>query len=528
MRRYPVVVLLVACCLACRTPSQAGKVPPAAVREPAVAGEFYPASATALRLAVEAFLRDAVPRKEARPAPAGGPVPGGGGGRERPIALVVPHAGYIYSGQITADGWCQARGEPIDLVVILGTNHTAPGFGGVAIDPAGGFRTPLGVAETDRAASEALIAADPDCRFDAGVHAREHSVEVQVPFVQVLFPGAKILPVVVGSPDPGLCDRLGRALAAVLRGRRGLVVASSDLSHYPAAADASAVDRNVLRAAAGLDPRAFRAAVRDGMSRSVPGLSTCACGEAPVLAAMAAARELGASRGAVVSYANSGDVAVGTPHRVVGYGALVFTNGPPGADTAALDPPPDGGAPGSIDADDKRALLALARETIRRFLETGTIPLSRGLSARARVPRGAFVTLTRDGALRGCIGRMAPDAPLDRVVGAMALQAAISDPRFPPVAPEEVSRLRIEISVLTPMTPVTGARDIVVGRDGVLLSKDGRSAVFLPQVATEQGWGRDEMLDHLCLKAGLPAGSWRTGARLSVFQADVFREGEGM
>ena len=288
------------------------------------------------------------------------------------------------------------------------------------------------------------------------------------------------------------------------------------------------LDRKVLRAAAGLDPRAFRAANADVMSRGVAGLVTGACGEAPVLAAMAAAREMGATRGTVVSYANSGDVAVGDPGRVVGYGAVVFTNGPPGADTAALDLPRDDGVPGPLDAADKRALLALARETIRRYLETGTIPLSRGLSARARAPRGAFVTLTRDGALRGCIGRMAPDARLDRVVGAMALEAALSDPRFPPVAAAELAGLRIEISVLTPMRPVSGPGDVVVGRDGVLLSKDGRSAVFLPQVATEQGWGRDEMLDNLCLKAGLPAGSWRSGAKLSVFQADVFREGEGM
>lgn len=510
MKRVAVVVLLVACCLACRTPTQAGREP-AAARDPAVAGRFYPDSAAPLRLAVEAYLRDAVPRKA-----------------DRPVALIAPHAGYIFSGQIAADAWRQAQGDPVDLVVILGTNHTAPPFAGVAIDPGSGFRTPLGVAETDRAAAEALIAADPDCRFDAGVHAREHSVEVQVPFVQVLFPKAKILPAVVGSADPGLCDRLGRALGAVLRGRKGLVVASSDLSHYPSASDADAVDRRVLEAAARLDPEALRAAIRDGMSRGVPGLSTCACGEAPILAALSAARALGATRGTVVSYANSGDVAVGEPDRVVGYGAVAFGAGPPGADTSALEGGEDAPGPGGFGAADRRALLALARETIRRYLESGTIPLSRGLSARARARRGAFVTLTKGGELRGCIGRMSPGARLDQVVGAMALQAALRDPRFPPVTPEEVPGLRIEISVLTPMRPVAGAGEIVVGRDGVLLSKDGRSAVFLPQVATEQGWGRDEMLDHLCLKAGLPAGSWKSGARFSVFQAEVFREGEGM
>jgi AmmeMemoRadiSam system protein B/AmmeMemoRadiSam system protein A len=510
MRRLAAAVLVAACCLGCRTQSQADRGP-AVVREPAVAGRFYPGSAAALRGAVEAYLRDAVPRKG-----------------ERPVALVAPHAGYIFSGQIAADAWRQAQGEAIDLVVVLGTNHTAPGFRGVAIDPAGGYRTPLGVAETDSGASEALIAADPDCVFDAGVHAREHSVEVQVPFVQLLFPKARILPAIVGSPDPELCDRLGRALGRVLSGRRALVVASSDLSHYPSAADAAAADARVLEAAARLDPEGLRSAIRNEMARGAPGLSTCACGEAPILAAMSAARALGATRGTVVSYANSGDVAVGDPQRVVGYGAVVFAIGPPGADTAVLAPRREAPVAGGFDAADRRALLALARETIRRYLETGTIPLSRGLSARARRPRGAFVTLTRDGALRGCVGRMAADTSLDRVVGAMAVQAAVNDRRFPPVTPEELPRLRVEISVLTPMKPVAGAGDIVVGRDGVLLAKDGRSAVFLPQVATEQGWGREEMLDHLCLKAGLPAGSWKSGAKFSVFQAEVFREGEGM
>ncbi len=511
MRRIPVVVLLVACCLACRTPSRAEKGPAAAVREPAVADRFYPGSAAALRLAVESFLSDAVPAKAGTA-----------------VALVAPHAGYVYSGQIAADAWKQAQGARVDVVVILGTNHTAPPFRGVAIDPGAGFRTPLGVAAADRDVAEALIAADPDCAFNAGVHAAEHSVEVQVPFVQVLFPNARIVAAIVGSPDPDVCDRLGAALGRVLRGRRALVAASSDLSHYPSARDAAEVDRRVLEAAAQLDPQAVRAAIRDGMSRGVPGLATCACGEAPVLAAIAAARALGATRGAVVSYANSGDAAVGDPHRVVGYGAMVFGTGPPGADTVVLEPRAGASAPGDLDAADRRGLVALARETIRRYLESGTTPSARGLSPRVRAPRGAFVTLTKGGMLRGCIGRMAPDTPLDRVVGAMALQAALNDPRFPPVAREEVPDLRIEISVLTPMKPVAGPGDIVIGRDGVLLSKEGRSAVFLPQVATEQGWGRDEMLGHLCLKAGLPAGCWRTGAKFSVFQAEVFREGEGM
>ena len=503
------VVLLAVCILACRRDASiAGKGPAGGTREPAVSGKFYPSDPKALRLAVERFLRDAVPRKV-----------------ERPVALVSPHAGYIYSGQIAADAWRQAQGGEYDLVVILGSNHAAPGFRGVAVHPGTGFRTPLGVAEIDREAAEALVAADPGCAFDADAHAGEHSVEVQVPFAQVLFPGARILPALLGSADPATCERFGRALGKVLAGRRAIVVASTDLSHYPSAKDAGRVDRNVLAAAAGLDPAAFRAAIGEEMARGVAGLGTCACGEAPVLAAMAASKALGATRGVVLSYANSGDASVGEPDRVVGYGAVAFAAGPGGTDTSALRDPAGKVPEGPLDAADRKALLAFARETIDRYLATGTVPLARGLPEKTRRPQGAFVTLKRGEELRGCIGRMAPDAPLGKTVGAMALQAAFSDPRFPPVTPEELPKLTVEISALTPMKRVSGAGDIVVGRDGVLLAKGGRSAVFLPQVATEQGWGRDEMLDHLCRKAGLPAGCWKEGASFSVYQAEVFGEG---
>ena len=509
MKRLGIIILLAACVLACRRDASiAGKGPAEGVREPAVAGKFYPSDPAALRRAVEEFLREAIPPKV-----------------ERPVALVSPHAGYIYSGQIAADAWRQAQGGGFDLVVILGTNHTSPEFRGVAVHPGTGFRTPLGVAEIDRGAAEALIAADPGCVFQADVHKGEHSVEVQLPFAQVLFPKAKILPVVVGSPDPALCERFGRALATVLRGRKAIVVASTDLSHYPSANDADRVDRVVLAAAAGLDPAAFRAAIREEMSRGVPGLGTCACGEAPVLAAMSAAKALGATRGVVVSYANSGDASIGDPGRAVGYGAVAFAAGPGGPDTAALRNPAGEIPEGPLDASERKALLAFARETIDRYLATGTVPLARGLPGKTRRPQGVFVTLKRGEELRGCIGRIFPEGPLGRTVGAMALQAAFNDPRFPHVGPQELPGLTVEISALTPMTPVPGAKDVVVGRDGVLLTKGGRSAVFLPQVATEQGWGRDEMLDHLCRKAGLPAGCWKEGASLSVFQAEVFAEG---
>jgi AmmeMemoRadiSam system protein B/AmmeMemoRadiSam system protein A len=478
------------------------------VREPAVAGQFYPADARTLNAMLDAVLKDAVPP-----------------GREAPIALVAPHAGYVYSGQIAADAWRQAASHQYDTIVILGTNHTGGGFGRVGVFPGGGMRTPLGVAKVDQALSAALIKEDPDCVADAAMHTGEHSLEVQIPFAQRLFPTASVVAAIVASDDAGVISRFGRTLGRLLAGRRALIVASSDLSHYPSWNDAVLADRRTLEAIASLDPDRVRS-VASAPPRGVPNLVTCACGEAPVMAAMVAARALGATRGRVVSYANSGDLPIGEADRVVGYGAVVFSAGEPGADTTSIAPHAAAAIALPPTPADKKQMLALARETIRRSLDTGTVPLARGFSPSLERPQGVFVTLRKRGALRGCIGQMTPNRPLRVLVGSMALAAAFEDPRFEKVTPSELKDLDVEISVLTPFKEVAGPQAIVVGRDGVLLQKDRRSAVFLPQVAMEERWTRDEMLDNLCLKGGMPAGCWRSGARLSTFQADVFKEGD--
>jgi MEMO1 family protein len=498
---------LVALSLGVATTGMAGKDGGGEVRPPVVAGQFYPESATILKLAIEKFMEDALPPQA-----------------KNPLAIVVPHAGYVYSGQVCADGWNQVRGGTYDVVVLLGTNHTAPGLRKIALYPGGGFRTPLGTVAVDGELTTALLAASPDCALDRGPHVREHSIEVQVPFVQLLFPQAKIVAAIVGDADAALCNRFGAALASVLKGRRALIVASSDLSHYPSAADAETADMKTLEAVTTLDPAVLHTTVRTQMARRLPNLSTCACGEAPIMAAMAAARAMGATGGRIVSYAHSGSLPIGDRERVVGYGAVVLASDlkkeAPAVRPAAT------AAEGTIGPTDRKYLLRLARETISRYLTMKMVPLPRLSSPILREPRGVFVTLKKRGDLRGCIGRMVPDRPLAELVGAMALQSAFEDPRFSPVTSRELADLEIEISVLTPMKPVSGPNDIVVGRDGVLLQKGGRSAVFLPQVAPEQGWGRDEMLNHLSQKAGLPAGAWRDGASFLTFQAIVFGEAE--
>jgi hypothetical protein len=267
-----------------------------------------------------------------------------------------------------------------------------------------------------------------------------------------------------------------------------------------------------MAAIAGGDPAAVQKTIASQMRRQVPGLATCACGEAPILAAMTAARALGATRGAVIRYANSGDVPVGDPGEVVGYGAVAFTPAAPPAS-------------GAISPTDRRHLLALARATIGARLGAAPTTLEPCYPA-VMIERGAFVTLEEKGELRGCIGHLAADTPLCTVVVAMAAAAAFEDSRFPPLGRDELEQIEIEISVLTPAHRVAGPGDIVVGRDGVILEKNGRSAVFLPQVAPEQGWDRATMLSHLAAKAGLRPDAWREGATFRTFEAEVFGEGE--
>ncbi|MGA2782003.1 MAG: AmmeMemoRadiSam system protein B [Smithella sp.] len=492
------------------TACQANKGSDTDVREPAVAGKFYPESAARLKLAIEKFLQDAVPIKV-----------------QKPIAIIVPHAGYIFSGQLCADGFKQVSNQQYDVIVILGTNHTSSNFQKISLYPGDGFRTPLGVAPVEKNIISLLKKADPaDCTLDKSLHESEHSVEVMVPFIQVVFPKAKIVPVVVGSQDMEMCARFGQALAKVLKNKKALIVASSDLSHYPAAQDANIADRETLASIAKLDPAAFRATVQAHVDRRIPNLVTSACGEAPIMAAMAAARSLGATHGVVISYANSGDTSVGERSRVVGYGAVILTAEGEDKNISVSAQPTLSAVSEQLTSADKKKLLAFARKTLSRLFLTDTVPLARGFNSTLQQPRGAFVTLKKKGALRGCIGRIIGDEPLGKIVGAMAIQAAFNDSRFRPLTADELNDIEIEISVLTPMKQVGGAADVVIGRDGVLLSKDGHYAVFLPQVAAEQGWNREELLDNLCRKAGLETGCWKQGAQFSTFQAVVFSESQ--
>jgi MEMO1 family protein len=367
----------------------------------------------------------------------------------------------------------------------------------------------------------ALLNECKDCNRKQDVHIKEHSIEVQIPFVQTLFPQAKIVPAIIHPPDPEMCRRFGEALARVMKNRRSLIVISTDLSHYPSYKNAVNADIATLNSIAKLDPAEIISFMK---IHDFPNMDTRACGEAPILAGLTAALALGAKSALIAGYANSGDISIEDQSRVVGYGAMALAEDEGGVRALKPSEPPLSANP--LSDLEKKSLLAFARKTIQLQLTTQMVPMARNLPARMLFPQGAFVTLKKNGELRGCIGNMSSDYALGKIVGSMALYAAFNDSRFSPLRASEISQIEIEISVLTPMKSIKTYEDIVPGRDGVLLTKGTSAAVFLPQVATENDWSRSEMLDHLCIKAGLPTGCWKRDAGFKVFQAEVFSESQ--
>jgi MEMO1 family protein len=508
MKSMPVKVLVFALlCLSCS--DCRGQTNGSYIRNSVMAGKFYPADSTKLRHALNYFFEDAVSGKNFTP-----------------IGIIAPHAGYIYSGQIAADAFNQAKDLNFDVIIILGTNHTTAGFNKISIYPRGGFRTPIGVASIDEEITRKLLNLDPDFVADIAPHENEHSIEVQVPFIQYLFPNAKIVPIIVGSSDISLCTKFGKTLANILKEKKALIVASSDLSHYPNYEDAVSNDRSTLEVIKGMNLSDIKSEMQKKVNAGIHSLVTCACGEGPIVTLIAAVKELGGDKASVISYANSGNTLVGDNNRVVGYGAIAFYK-----QDLNIKVPESSTENNStnnnaeLDSLDKIQLLHLARRSIEQYLNSETLPLPRNLTPVMKSNRGAFVTLKKNGELRGCIGSMSETLPLYNVVGKMALQAALNDNRFPPLESAELSQIEIEISVLTPMTKIKSADDIVLGLDGVVLKKGNKQAVFLPQVAIEQKWSKEQFLTQLCYKAGLSANDWQT-AILFTFRADVFSEAD--
>lgn len=273
------------------------------IRPAAVSGSWYPASSIALAAAIDGYVAAAAPEVA--------------GLRElsRLVALIAPHAGLRYSGPVAAHAYRQLQQHPIDVAVLVGPSHFV-GFDGVSLYR-GGFDSPLGVAELDEACAATIAAATPIVREHPSAHTREHSLEMQLPFLKRLAPEAKIVPLLMGFQDAQTAQALGDALGTALRGRRALLVASTDLSHYHDAATAARLDSVVIDLVSRFDP--------EGLQRALEARPEHACGGGPAVAVMRAARHLGARDSVILKYADSGDVS-GDKSAVVGYLAAALGN----------------------------------------------------------------------------------------------------------------------------------------------------------------------------------------------------------
>jgi len=453
---------------------------------------FYPASPDELTSQLAAFL------KNADPHPVDGNV----------MAIVSPHAGYIYSGQIAAYGYKAVEGQEFDLVVVLAPSHRTY-FKGASIYTAGDYLTPLGTIHVNQEACETLIAQDPSFRFYPEAHTQEHALEVQLPFLQHTLASFTLLPIIMGTQDYAFCERLQAALLPILKGKKTLIVASSDLSHYHSHEEAIALDRLVMKNIEGFDPKGLNATLANGQAE--------ACGGGPIITAMLTASGLGAHHAKVLAYGDSGDI-TGDSSAVVGYLSAVFYKKTAGSTSTRKI-----GVDLGLSDEEKTTLRTLARETIKTRLNSGEIPPLPDLTPVLKERRGAFVTLTKNGKLRGCIGLIRGVRPLAETIREMAVAAAFQDPRFPPLSKNEWPDIEIEISVLTPFSQVKDLSEIKVGKHGLYIEKGPYSGLLLPQVATEYGWDAKEFLQQTCRKAGLAPKSYKDpDAKIFLFSADIF------
>jgi len=433
------------------------------------------------------------------------------------VAIIAPHAGYPFSGRVAASSFNQIDpGKQYENIFLLGPSHYV-GFEGASVYADGDYVTPLGKVPVNKDIARKLSASSRIFSSRTDAHAKEHSVEVEIPFLQYLLKGKfSIVPIVVGASTQETCDLIAEALRPYLN-LRNLFVISTDFSHYPSYADANAVDSATADAVLSNSVRRLAGTMASNEGRKVPNLVTSMCGWSCVMTLLSMTQDMPHAQLTRIEYRNSGDAEGGDRGRVVGYCAITVS-------LAAGGNP----QPFSLDKREKADLLAIARNAVEQYVKSGTVPAldSSRYSAGLGTGCGAFVTLKEKGSLRGCIGHFESDEPLFRVVQEMALAAATQDYRFQPVAADELKQISIEISVLTPMRRISSVDDIELGRDGIYIKKGSHAGTFLPQVATETGWTKEEFLGHCARdKAGIGWDGWKD-ADIYVYEALVFDESQ--
>lgn len=472
-------------------------------REPAVAGQFYPGDADELKSQLQVLFSGAIQRKS----------------DQEVLAIISPHAGYVFSGGVAASSFNQLDyNKKYKNIFIIGSSHRTS-FNGASIYNKGNFKTPLGTVVVNLELANQLIKQYDffNDRLDAQLY--EHSLEVQLPFLQYRTKhDFCIVPIVIATQNRETCKRIAEALKPFFNSDN-LFVISTDFSHYPSYEDARIVDQLTANAIISNKPENLIKTLNENDRKGITNLATSLCGWTSVLTLMYITEKIEGIKYIPVEYKNSGDAKYyGDKSRVVGYYSISVVNELNNKEKATTEE--------FLNADDKKTLLALARKTIEKYLETEEFfkPETSHYSPALLKKAGAFVTLHKNGKLRGCIGRFDADEPLYKIVQEMAIASATRDYRFAPLSKAELSEINIEISVLTPLRKIHKIDEIILGKHGIYIKKGMQSGTFLPQVATDTKWTLEEFLGHCARdKAGIGWDGWKD-AEIFVYEAIVFSE----
>ncbi|NQV00990.1 MAG: AmmeMemoRadiSam system protein B [Parcubacteria group bacterium] len=464
------------------------------VREPTVAGQFYSENKEELTQVINQFLNEAeLPeiQKQIR-------------------ALIVPHASHAYSGRVATYGFKAIQGQNIKRVILIGCSHNFY-LNNAVIDGNDAWQTPLGQVDLDINLRDALIKESSLFEINFDTHKPEHSLEVEIPFLQTVLNDFKLLPILVSHElNKDDLEEISQILSEHIDDET-LIIASSDMSHYPSYEQANYADQKVIDAILTGQVSNLQDTISQLEEESIVNLDTCLCAQTAVEIVMEIAQKKDNSEIKFLKYANSGDVDFGDPLRVVGYSSFAFMWD--NKDSAF-----------ELNSEQKSKLLEIAKISVEEYVKEKKAPNFEIDDFLLNEHLGAFVTLKRNGQLRGCIGQFSPNIPLYQVVSQMAVSAATQDSRFTPVQSSELNDLEYEISVLSPLRKIDNWQEIELGKHGVQIKKGSRSGVFLPQVATDNNWDLDKFMGELCSqKAGLSWDCWKNDdVDLYVFTAEVF------
>lgn len=473
-------------------------------RNPVASGRFYSAHADKLEIEIANMISEA---SELTTVTYNG---------NDILGIIAPHAGYVFSGIVAASAFMHLKDVPVrKKVFLLGSSHHTD-FNGASIYNIGHYLTPFGKVKVDLELANQLIDNSELFNFVHSAHTHEHSIEVMLPFIQYLWNNDfEIIPIIIATHQKETCQKIAQELQPHFNAEN-LFVISTDLSHYPEYNDAINIDKLTIEATATGKPDILYEQIQLNKHKNISNLATSMCGWTSVITSMYMAENKIGTKYLSLLYQNSGDAKLyGDNDRVVGYQSMLITI------------PIKIEEQFQLSDNEKQKLISTARESIEYYQshKEHLTPSLKDLTENLKCPGGAFVSIYSGNELRGCIGRMhSTKTPLIHIISDVAVSAAFHDSRFEPLSLEEIQHSTIEISVLTPLKKINSINEFILGKHGIYIKKDFRTGTFLPQVADNKDWSKEDFLGHCARnKVGIGWDGW-LDAELYTYEAVIFKD----